>query len=200
MDVCVLRWPEQADEAHRLASLGAPRLLLIEPGVAPPPDTGCLVDWQRLPTNDQDLHARLTALTQRASQHPFAPIIDEYGGITYRGTTVFLSRVDERIVRILIERFGHPVPTEELISRVWTDNGTNETLRVHVCRLRHHLAPLALVIANIRRHGYVLTAADTANNSAPPTAVTDDLSFAVTTRFAQARLTPANARGVAPSF
>jgi DNA-binding winged helix-turn-helix (wHTH) protein len=161
MDVWVLRWPDQTDEADRLASLGTPRLLLIESGVAPPPETGCLVDWQRLPADDRDVDARLRALTERAMRHSAAPIIDEYGGITYRGTTVFLSPVDERIAKFLIERLGHPVPADELISRAWTENGTNETLRVHISRLRHHLAPLALTITNIRGHGYVLREAET---------------------------------------
>jgi hypothetical protein len=165
MDISVLRWSDQADEARRLASLEVPRLLLIEPGAPPPTETSCLVDWQRLPADDQDVHARLTALVERASRHPTAPIIDEYGGITYRGTTVFLSCIDERIAKILIERLGHPVPAEELISRVWAEDGTNETLRVHVTRLRHRLAPLALMITNIRGHGYVLAEAEAASTA-----------------------------------
>ena len=76
---------------------------------------------------------------------------------------MFLSHVDERIAKILIERLGHPVPAEELSSRVWAENGTNETLRVHITRLRHHLAPLAVMITNIRGRGYVLAEAEGAS-------------------------------------
>lgn len=148
-DICVLHWPDQAEEANRMARLGTPRLLLVEPGVAPPTETSCLVDWQRLPADDQDVHARLTALVERASRHPTAPIIDEDGGITHRGTTVFLSRVDEQIAKTLIERLGHPVPAEELISRVWAENGTNETLR----GTRHQTPPSPRTVgARDRQH------------------------------------------------
>jgi DNA-binding response OmpR family regulator len=156
MDVRILRWPDQGDEADRLASLGTPRLLLVEPGVAPPAETSCVVDWQRLPADDRDVRARVTALAERASRHPTAPFVDDCGAITHRGTTVFLSPVDEQVAKILIDSFGHPVPAEEIIARGWTENGTNATLRVHVSRLRHRLAPLALTIANVRDHGYVL--------------------------------------------
>src|SRR5262249_19166521 len=124
MDVCVLRWPDQADEAHRLASLGTPRLLLVEPGVAPPTETSCVADWLRLPVEDQDMRARLAALSERSLRHPIAPVVDDCGGVSYRGTTVFLPEVDERIARILIGSFGHPVRNEELISRVWTEDAS----------------------------------------------------------------------------
>lgn len=156
MDVCILRWPDQADEADRLASLGTPRLLLVEPGVPPPTETSCVADWLRLPAEDRDVDARLTALAERASRHPTTPVVDDYGAVSYRGTTVFLPAVDERIARILIESFGRPVLNEELISGAWTEDASKGALRVHLSRLRHRLAPLALTITSIRGRGYVM--------------------------------------------
>jgi len=166
MDVCVLRWPDQADEAHRLASLGTPRLLLVEPGVPPPTETSCVADWLRLPVEDQDMRARLAALSERSLRHPIAPVVDDCGGVSYRGTTVFLPEVDERIARILIESFGRPVRNEELISRVWTEDASKGALRVHVFRLRHRLAPLGLTITSIRGHGYVMREAEATDTAA----------------------------------
>jgi DNA-binding winged helix-turn-helix (wHTH) protein len=161
MDVRILRWPDQADEADRLASLGVPRLLLVAPGVAPPTETSCLVDWLRLPANDEDLRARLIALSERAAQHPSRPVVNEYGQLSHRGTTAFLSSIDEQITKLLTKNFGQPVPADELVSRVWTDDGTNEALRVHISRLRHRIAPLRLTITNIKGHGYVMREAET---------------------------------------
>ena len=168
MDVCVLCWPDQADEVDRLASLGTPRLLLVEPGVPPPAETSCVADWLRLPAEDQDMRARLAALSERAARHPSGPVVNEYGQLSHRGTTAFLSCIDERITKLLIANLGHAVPAEELAARVWTDDGTNETLRVHISRLRRRIAPLGLTITNIRGHGYVMREADDRHNAGPP--------------------------------
>ena len=159
-DVRILRWPDQADEADRLARLEAPRLLIVESGGAPPTETSCVADWLRLPADDEDLRARLVALAERAARHPSKPVVDGYGQLSYRGTTVFLSSVDERLTKILVENFGHPIPAEDLIPRVWPQHGTNENLRVHISRLRHRIAPLGLNITNIKSHGYLMREAE----------------------------------------
>jgi DNA-binding winged helix-turn-helix (wHTH) protein len=160
MDVRILRWPEQADEADRLARLEVPRLLIVESGVPPPTETSCVVDWLRLPADDEDLRARLAALSERTARHPSRPVVDGYGQLSYRGTSVFLSRIDERVTKILVENFGHPVPAEDLIPSVWPQHGTNENLRVHISRLRQCIAPLGLNITNIKSHGYVMREAE----------------------------------------
>ena len=165
MDVRILRWPDQTDEADRLASLGTPRLLIVEPGVPPPTETSCLVDWLRLPTSHEDMCARLAALSERAAQHPSAPDVNEDGALSHRGTTTYLSSIDEHITKLLIENFGHPVPADELASQAWTEDGTNETLRVHISRLRQRIAPLGLTITNIRGHGYVIREAETTDKT-----------------------------------
>jgi two-component system, OmpR family, response regulator len=160
-DVFVLRWPEEADTVDRLARLGVPRLLLVEPGVAPPGGTSCVEDWLRLPADDVDIRARLAALAERATRHPTAPVVQEYGCLSHRGTTVFLPPVDERVARALVENLGHPVPTEELMSRAWSQGGSNAALRVHISRLRRRLAPLGLTITSVRAQGYLIRDATT---------------------------------------
>src|SRR5262245_49534821 len=160
MNVRILRWPEQADEADRLARLEVPRLLIVESGVPPPTETSCVADWLRLPADDADLSARLAALSKRAAQHPSQPFVDDDGQVSHRETTAFLSSIDERVTKILIEHFGHPVPAKDLIRCGWPQDGTNETLRVHISRLRHRIAPLGLTITNIRGHGYVMREAE----------------------------------------
>jgi DNA-binding winged helix-turn-helix (wHTH) protein len=168
MNVRILRWPDQADEADRLASLEVPRLLLVEAGVPPPTETSCVADWLRLPADDADLSARLASLSKRAARHPSHPFVDDDGQVSHRGTTLFLSRIDERVTKILTENFGHPVPAEDLIRCGWPRDGTNATLRVHISRLRQRIAPLGLTITNITGHGYVMREADATDTTRRP--------------------------------
>jgi DNA-binding response OmpR family regulator len=160
-EVFALRWPEEADTVEKLARLGVPRLLLVEPGVAPPVSTSCIEDWLRLPADDVDMRARLAALAERAARHPTAPIVEEYGRLSHRDIAVFLPPVEERVARTLVEHLGHAVPAEELISRVWSEGGSNSALRVHVSRLRRRLAPLSLTITSLRGRGYLMRDATT---------------------------------------
>ena len=164
----VLRWPEEVDAVERLRHLGTPRLLLVEPGVSPPIMTSCVEDWVRLPADDVDLRARLAALAERATRHPPAPVVEEYGCLSHRGVTVFLPPVDEQVARALIEHLGQPVSVEELRARAWSDGGSDTALRVHISRLRRRLAPLGLSIASVRRRGYLIR--DAVNLDAPPAA------------------------------
>ncbi len=159
--VHVLHWPDQASEAVRLARLGVPRLLVVEPGGAPPTGTSCLEDWLRLPADDVDLRARVAALAERASRHPTAPFIDNYGQLSRRGTMVFLPPIERRLAKVLIERLGQTVLAGELISRAWAEGGSNSALRVHMSRLRRRIAPLGLTITNHRGAGYRLRECET---------------------------------------
>ena len=113
------------------------------------------------------MSARLAALSKRAARHPSQPFVDEHGQLSHRGTTVFLPRIDERVTKILTENFGHPVPAKDLIRCGWSQGGTNETLRVHISRLRHRIAPLGLTITNITGHGYVMREAEAADSHPP---------------------------------
>lgn len=165
-DVFVLRWPDEVDAVERLRHLGIPRLLLVEPGVAPPSVTSCIEDWIRLPADDVDLRTRLAALAERAARHPPAPVVEEYGCLSHRGVTVFLPPVDEQVARALIEHLGQPVSVEELRVRAWSDGGSDTALRVHISRLRRRLAPLGLSIASVRGRGYLIREAGTVDGTA----------------------------------
>src|SRR5262249_55424138 len=161
-DVVVLRWPEQASDLERLDKAGRPRLLLVEPGVAPPTGTSCLQDWLRLPADDTDVRARIVALAERATRHPPVPSLDEHGQLSHQGQSVFLSNIDALLARVLVENLGRPVTGQQLIRNAWSKGGHDSALRVHLSRLRRHLAPLGLTIACVRGHGYVLRRRDAA--------------------------------------
>jgi two-component system OmpR family response regulator len=155
-DVAVLYWPAEAAEAERLDRVGVPRLLLVDPAAKPPTSGSCLEEWLMLPASDVELQTRLANLAKRAASHPRPPAIDDFGHLTYRSGSLFLSRIDQRLAQALIENFGHVVAEAELIETVWSDGATNQVLRVHVSRLRQRLKPLGLTIKCARSAGYAL--------------------------------------------
>jgi two-component system, OmpR family, response regulator len=157
-DVVLIRWPEQRADAERLTRLHRPQLLLVEPDAAPPILEGCLADWIRLPADDADVRARLTALVARARQHPAIPALDGFGELSFRGRRVFLSPIDERLAEALVASFDRGVPDEELFEKIWDGNGDASKVRVHISRLRKRIRPIGLEIASIRGYGYRLHA------------------------------------------
>ena len=154
--VVVLRWPGQAEDVDRLEQLGVPRLLLVEPGVPPPEGVSCLQDWLRLPAEDADVGARLRALAHRAASHPVLPAVDAFGQLSYRGRTLFLTPLEQRVAQVLCEHFGTAVDDDELRTQVWPEGATTQALRVHISRLRRRIGPLGLTITCIRSVGYLM--------------------------------------------
>jgi hypothetical protein len=163
-DVAVLHWPAEADEAKQLEQQGLPRLLLIEPGVAPPLSESCLEDWLRLPASDLEIETRLVNLAKRAANHPRHPTIDDVGRLEYRGRSLFLSPLDQQLAQVLVENFGAIVDEQELINKVWPGGARNQVLRVHVSRLRQRLSPLELTIKCVRNAGYLIQEASGSRN------------------------------------
>ncbi len=155
-DVVVVRWPEQRADAERLARLHRPHLLLVEADAAPPVLEGCLSDWIRLPADDADVRARLTALVARLHEHPAIPTLDGFGELAFRGKRVFLSPIDEQLAAVLVASFDRAVPDAELFAKIWEGHGDASKVRVHVSRLRKRIRPLGLEIASIRGFGYRL--------------------------------------------
>ncbi len=156
----MLRWPDQRSDAERLSRLERPHLLLVEPGAAPPHIEDCIADWIRLPADDADVSARLFTLSVRAERHPGTPRLDEFGELTFRGQRLNLSPTDERIARLLLDRFDHVVPEAEFFTKVRAVPENRVRLRVHISRLRKRVAPLKLEISAIRNVGYRMHIAD----------------------------------------
>jgi hypothetical protein len=166
-DVAVLYWPAESEEAERLDREGLPRLLLVDPEATPPTSGSCLQEWLTLPVSELELQTRLVNLAKRAASHPRRPTVDEFGQLTHRGNSLFLSRIDQLLAQALIASFGTIVTDDELIETVWPDGATNQALRVHVSRLRQQLRPLGLVIKCARNAGYVMTEANMLVGSPP---------------------------------
>jgi len=157
-DVVVLAWPEQAADRERLERRNIPRLWLVEPGAEPPVAETCLEDWLRLPADDADVRARLVSLARRAEHHPPRPTLDEHGELGYRDLIAYLSPAEQLLARVLVDRFGSAVPESELLAATGDRDGNEQTLRVHVSRLRRRVAPMGLTVVSIRSYGYAMRA------------------------------------------
>jgi len=155
-DVVVVHWPEQRDEIPRLAEQRVPRLLLVAPAADPPEAGDVLQDWVRLPGDERDVRARLSGLRRRAALEK-PPMVDDHGRLVFRRAWVQLSPIHERLARRLLAAPDEVVPEKELFEEGWPGGQpSSNTLRVHLHRLRRHIAPVGLEIRGVRGEGWVL--------------------------------------------
>jgi two-component system, OmpR family, response regulator len=156
----MVRWPDEEGRLLELRSASAPRLLFVEAGREPPASDDCLEDWVRVPVDDRELQARVSALTARAEHHGLRPEMDADGLLRFRGRWVDLPPVEQALATALVERFGAVVGRETLTRRAWPEHRpTRNALDVHVSRLRRRIAPLGLAIRTVRARGYLLQSA-----------------------------------------
>lgn len=158
MDVALIQWP--SDEALRseLAERSHPRLLLVEPDIAPPICHDPLEDWVRLPVSRADRNARVSALEARFSKVTEAlPRVDPQGTLEYLGQRTQLSETQARLIEPMIARFGAVVGRESLTSATWPGSETApNSLDVAVARLRRRIGLVGLKITTVRSRGYML--------------------------------------------
>jgi DNA-binding response OmpR family regulator len=158
MDVTLLRWPAENGRRERLSLAGGPRLLLVEDGSPPPPILDCLEDWIYVPAPEEEVLARVNALSVRRAAHDHdAPGMDADGVLRFGGKWVSLPPLETRMMKLLLSRFGAVVNREALAKAGWPDGATGRNaLDVHVLRLRRRLEPLGLAIRTVRSRGYLL--------------------------------------------
>jgi DNA-binding response OmpR family regulator len=165
----MVRWP---DERGRLASLrtaGTPRLLFVAAEAQPPGPDGCLEDWVRVPVDERELQARVTALIARAERHGRRPAIDGDGLLRFRSRWTDLPPVEHALAAALVRRFGAVVGREALARAAWPSSGpSRNALDVHISRLRRRIEPLGLVVRTVRSRGYLLEARDNEGNGRSP--------------------------------
>lgn len=155
--VVVVRWPEEAANLARLKAQGVPRLLLIAPEIPAPWGGDCEEDWIRLPADDRDVRARLTALARRAARHQAVPpVIDEHGVLTYGHHTITLSPLKAAVATVLVEHWGESVHRDELMAAWPAENVTGNALRIQILRLRRRLAGVGLEVRSVPGFGYRL--------------------------------------------
>lgn len=135
-----------------------PRLLLLEDGEAAPDAVDCLEDWVRVPSDEDEVQARLAGLSARSRFHAHeAPALDGDGVLRFAARWVALTPVETRLTAALVGRFGAVVSRGALARSGWPDGAPRRNvLDVHVVRLRRRLAPIGLAIRTVRSRGYLL--------------------------------------------
>jgi len=167
MDVTLLRWPAEAPVRDRMAIAHEARLLLVEQDHDPPTVTDCLEDWIRVPAAEEDVRARVDAISVRSQAHDNPPPgVDEDGVLRFKGLWVALPPLEARLTDTLLQRFGAVVGRDTLIRAVWPNGSPGRNaLDVHVLRLRRRIAPLDLAVRTVRSRGYLIEAASHANGN-----------------------------------
>ncbi|HEX2048564.1 MAG TPA: winged helix-turn-helix domain-containing protein [Acidimicrobiales bacterium] len=163
MDVTMLRWPEEEGRRTRISRQGAPRLLLVPAGEEPPAVGDCLEDWVRVPADEEEVRARVDALSVRSQAHlasGAAPVLDDFGVLRMNGSWVALPPLEARLAGALLERMGTVTSRDLLVRAGWpTAPPGRNALDVHVLRLRRRLRPVGLAIRTVRSRGYLMEAA-----------------------------------------
>jgi len=155
--VRIVRWPEERELLERLRAEGTPRLLLVRPPAPAPEVLECEEDWVRLPADDGDVRARVLALAARSSRHRPGPQVGGDGRLRFGPNWIALSPIELRLAKVLADKFGEVVQSEELASAAWPGESINEgALRVHLTRLRRRLRSVGLEIQNVRARGYLM--------------------------------------------
>ncbi len=112
----------------------------------------------RLPADDRDVRARLTALSKRACRHPQTPEMTDDGVLRFLGNWVVLSPIEQCLVRPLVDNFGAIVSDDELLRAAWPSRDINANmLRVRLTRLRQRIQPLGLTVRAARSRGQVMS-------------------------------------------
>jgi two-component system, OmpR family, response regulator len=157
VDVVVVRWPEERDDATRLADAGAALLYLVAPDDDPPLLENCLQDWVRIPGDERDLRARIDALKVRAAAHAGPPWITDDGVLHCHGKSAHLAPNEARLARVLVAHFDEVVADEMLSEHAMIADPTR-TLRAEVADLRAHLRTVDLQVRRVLNRGYRLLA------------------------------------------
>lgn len=116
LEVELLHWPAEADRRFTLAAAGVPRLMMLEPGTAPPRSWADDEDWVRLPASPEDLAARARGLQAVASPDRSAPpvVLDADGVVVGVDATVQLTGAGAELLVVLLDRWARPVERLEL--------------------------------------------------------------------------------------
>ena len=96
------------------------------------------------------------------TEHKHAqPVLDEDGLLRHRGKWVSLPAIDQRLVGVMLARYGSVAGRTALADAAWPDGAPSDNaLDVHISRLRRRIAQIGLEIRTVRSRGYLLQPAE----------------------------------------
>jgi hypothetical protein len=159
VEVALVRWPEEASIRDALAALGRARLLLVDPGAAPPTAFDAGEDWLRWPPDPAELMLRAQHLSQRQRPAELPPVELDRDGMLRRGERwVAVSEAQLPILRLLLDNMGRVVRFESILEAYGSVGGSQHpaSVRTVLSRIEARVRPLGLEISSVRRRGVVL--------------------------------------------
>jgi len=157
VDVRLVRWPMEQDYRQELEYVGAPRVLLVERGAAPPARWDEFEDWVRVPVDQSELELRATTVARRADALE-RPWLDDDGLLWMRDQWCGVTDGQIPLVRLLVDHFG-VVVRDDQVDEVFVDASTSaheEAIKTTVRRVSQTLGRLGLRLQRIRGAGYLL--------------------------------------------
>jgi hypothetical protein len=157
-DVTVIRWPAEATARTLLVKEGRPRVLVVAPEATAPPPIDDLEDWLRDPVDPVELVARTEALRRHVTARAVVPWLDDDGLLHVGDRWVSISDAQLPMIRLLLDRFGQLVRTEELVAAYTAAGGTDNptSIRTAIVRARARVASVGLDLRGARQRGVVL--------------------------------------------
>lgn len=161
IDIAVVRWPDDDAVRTLLIAEGRPRVLVLAGDVDAPPPLDDLEDWLREPVDPVELLARSDAVRRRAADRLQVPYLDEDGLLHFADRWVAIPDSQLPMMRLLVERFGRLVRSEELAAAYAEAGGTGNgsSARTAIARMRGRVTSIGLTIEAARRRGFVLHSA-----------------------------------------
>ncbi len=129
-------------------------------------------DYVIKPLKPREVAARVKRVLSRISDYSYAAeptmrVTDKFlidfvnSALIIDGIRISLTPIETRLLSVLVKNSGHIVSTEQLFNRVWpNDVAYEETLRVHMARLRRKMGPYAGCIRTERGVGYIFECPD----------------------------------------
>jgi hypothetical protein len=158
VEIAIVRWPVDAAARTLLAGEGRPRLLVVAADAPAPAPLDDLEDWVRDPIDPAELLARSDVLRRRVESREVTPWLDDDGLLHHGDRWVAIPDAQVPMVRLLVERFGQLVRTEELAAVYIAAGGTENrsSIRTAIMRVRLRVTDVGLALERARRRGVVL--------------------------------------------
>jgi DNA-binding response OmpR family regulator len=146
-----------------------PCVWLVEIGTAPPDDWTDWEDWVRLPSDEQEIAARIAGVESRCRALTSSAWIDEFDVLRLSDSWVALSPLESRLMRVLLDHERTVVRRSDLIDAAWSsaDHEIAKDLNTPMKLLRRKAKGVGIEIHTIAGRGYLVDVVKAESRSTP---------------------------------
>lgn len=158
-DVLLLRWPDEDHRRPEHAGSNRPTVLVVQRGGPVPRKLGPLEDWLFDDAAPEEVALRMELLAARQADVDDQPCLDD-GLLRHRGRWVAISATQLPVVRLLIDRLDHLVPTAEVAAAYASAGGSSldSSFRALMHRISRRFDAVELTVTSVRGRGFVASA------------------------------------------